>query len=313
MKFEDIIDELDSTYFSVSKQLEESEAAMYRLLIKELKDLDLDKQGNIRTNAANIRKLAAIRSRMEGFIMNDDFQKAIETIVKSYITIARLQNQYFEQTIRDFKPSVITIELRKQAADLVKQQLSTSVVEEVRTVIGQKLLTAVTSGMSYADLQDDISRTLKGTGAEPGYIQKYSRTLATDSINTFSRQHMSLVASDLGYQWYRYQGSLIETSRPFCEAMVKKKWVHVSEFDDVIHGRFEEFRQMEDAKINPKTKMPNGLKEETTAQNFKELAGGWNCGHQLRPVAEEDVPANVRAITYQTDAYKRWKSLNNAE
>lgn len=128
-------------------------------------------------------------------------------------------------------------------------------------------------------------------------------------MNSFSRQNLQLISSDLGYQWFEYQGSNIETTRDFCEAMKKKRYVHISEFEDVIHGRFPEFKAIE-GKINPKTKLPYGFKEDTTAGNFPQVRGGWNCGHQLRPVAEEDVPLSIRNEVYASAAYQKWKSIN---
>lgn len=309
MQFSEIIDEIDGSYDRLSKQLAQSEREALRLLLVRLRKLDLDSSGNVKRTAVNIRELAKIRARLESIVLNDSYRVAIKDLVNTFTKVADLQNTFFEQTVQDYKPKAVTKALQKEAAKAVQENLRTQVIEEVRSTIGRKLQSAITSGVSYADLTADITNTMQGAGVEPGQIAKYARTLATDSLNTFSREHLTLISSDLGYEWFRYQGSLIETSRPFCEAMVKKKFFHVSELDDILAGKFSEFEDLEGT-MNQKTGLPAGLKEETTPQNFTSLAGGWNCGHQCRPVPEDRVPLDIRTKVYASQAYARWKSLN---
>jgi len=47
--------------------------------------------------------------------------------------------------------------------------------------------------------------------------------------------------------------------------------------------------------VYPKTGLPYGMIEGTTVENFQCNCGGWNCRHQLVPVADAVVPANLRA------------------
>ena len=79
--------------------------------------------------------------------------------------------------------------------------------------------------------------------------------------------------------------------------------------------RAEDLYYLKDGKktkvpIYEKTGLPHGLIEGTNAENFFIRAGGWNCGHAIRPVPERNVPLEVRDRVYNTAAYQRWKSNN---
>ncbi len=61
--------------------------------------------------------------------------------------------------------------------------------------------------------------------------------------------------------------------------------------------------------IYKKTGLPYGLMDGTNAENFFIRAGGWNCRHSIQPVAERQVPRQIRDEVYGTVEYKAWKNL----
>jgi hypothetical protein len=99
------------------------------------------------------------------------------------------------------------------------------------------------------------------------------------------------MTKDLGLEWFMYTGSNIETTREFCEVLTKKKWIHKSEIPTILTGKIDDYQ----CEIYPKTGLPKGMIADTTPENFQCNCGGWNCRHQLIPVAEAAVPADVRA------------------
>jgi hypothetical protein len=88
-----------------------------------------------------------------------------------------------------------------------------------------------------------------------------------------------------------YTGSNKETTREFCEQLTRKKFIHKSEIPEILKGRIDEYQ----CAIYEKTGLPYGMIEGTTPENFQCNCGGWNCRHQLVPVHELAVPANIRA------------------
>ena len=77
--------------------------------------------------------------------------------------------------------------------------------------------------------------------------------------------------------------------------MVKKKYVHKSEFQTILSGNIDGVDICSDKiPCNKKTKLPNGMKADTNTSNITNYAGGWNCGHAFYAVAKEAVPKNIR-------------------
>lgn len=104
-----------------------------------------------------------------------------------------------------------------------------------------------------------------------------------------------LFTDDLGAEWFQYVGSVIETTRQFCELLTEKEYIHKSEIKDILNGYIEIDGKVHECEMNPKTGLPKGLIEGTTEQNFQVNVGGWNCRHQLIPISELMVPEHIRA------------------
>lgn len=99
------------------------------------------------------------------------------------------------------------------------------------------------------------------------------------------------MTDDLGLEWFEYVGSNIETTREFCEHLTEKRYIHKSEIKTILKGEIDGHQ----CAMNERTGLPKGMIEGTTEQNFQVNCGGWNCRHQLVPVAKEAVPKEIRA------------------
>lgn len=106
----------------------------------------------------------------------------------------------------------------------------------------------------------------------------------------FTGQNNKLLTDDLDTDWFMYTGSNIETTREFCQHLTEKKYIHRSEIPTILTGKIDEHQ----CAIYEKTGLPYGMIEGTTPENFQVNCGGWNCRHQLIPVADAVVPADVR-------------------
>ncbi|MDO4813433.1 MAG: hypothetical protein Q3995_07960, partial [Eubacteriales bacterium] len=114
------------------------------------------------------------------------------------------------------------------------------------------------------------------------------------SLSQFTGQNNKLLTDDLGVEWFMYVGSTMERTREFCQHMTAKKWVHVSEIPEILKGHIEYEGEVHKCKIYAKTKLPSGMIEGTNEDNFQVNVGGWNCRHQLVPVAAAAVPEEIR-------------------
>ena len=258
-----------------------------------IKDLDIDNQGNIVNNIKNVKIMGQIKSEVTAIVLNPDLKNSTGDFLTKFNDVAKLQNQYFKSINKSFKPSEILDEIRKQsitgtAESLSEMGLNANVIQPIVDMLQQN----ITSGGSWRDLnkmlQDSILTNEKGLGT----LEKYTTTMTNDALNQFSAQYTQTIASSLNYKWFIYTGSLMKTSRQFCESLKQKKYVHISELPQIVVGDFQEFDK--EGNMNPKTGLPKGMIDGTNAKNFFVYRGGYNCGHQLTPTDEINIPPSLR-------------------
>jgi len=274
-------------------------------MIVQIKRLDL-KGDRIAVTVKNLSILASIKNKLNNIILNPEYKGEIKEFVKSFNAVYGLQFEYWKSIEKTFKPKPLLKAIRNQAITDTVQQLTTQGISaNVSDAIINILRTNITSGGSYSDLAKQLQQSLTNTPESKGILDRYVKTIAKDSINQFSRQYTQIVSSDLGYVWFRYMNSDIETTRCFCDKMTDKDYFHISEVPTILKGL--------GCDIYAKTKLPYGLIDGTNPENFFIRAGGWNCGHSIQPVAERQVPVAIREALYATAEYKRWDRIRNAK
>ena len=280
------VEKFNSNIPEIQKQI----AMKISLLIK---DLDIDNQGNIVNNIKNVKIMGKIKAEVTAIVLNPDMKGNTGEFLAKFNDVSKLQNEYFKSINKSFKPSEILDEIRKQsitstAESLSEMGLNANVIQPIVDMLQQN----ITTGGSWQELnkmlQDSILSNEKGLGT----LERYTTTLTNDSLNQFSAQYTQLIASSLNYKWFIYTGGLIRTSRAFCEALKAKKYVHISELPQIVVGNFNEFEK--EGNMNPKTGLPKGMIDGTNAKNFYVYRGGYNCGHQLTPTDEVNIPQNLR-------------------
>lgn len=271
---------------------------LYAEMLSEIKRLDTNGD-KLKVTVKNLSILASIKNKLNRIILNDDYKGEVKEFVKAFNTVYKLQFEYWKSIESTFTPRPLLKAIRNQAITDTVQQLTTQGISaNVSDAIIGILRTNITSGGSYAALADQLRQSLTNTPESKGILDRYVKTIANDSINQFSRQYTQIVSSDLGYVWFRYQNSDIDTTRCFCDKMTDKDYFHISEVPKILEGM--------GCDIYKKTGLPYGLIDGTNPENFFIRAGGWNCGHSINPVAERQVPIAIREALYATNEYKRW-------
>lgn len=314
--FNDILKEIDGAIKSFNKGIPAAQKAMYQELAAELRRLDL-KGDKIKATVANLKVIQSIKNKLTKFILNDDYLEDVKEFVKSFNTVTKLQNEYWKGVESKFKPNALLKEIRAQAiSDTVKQLTESGIGSSIGDSISDILRTNITSGGSYKALNAQLLESLTDTEKSDGLLTRYSKQVTVDSINQYSAQYTGAVAAGLGMDWFAYQGTEIQTSREFCQAMVEnRRYFHISEIPALLRAEGLEFVDNYDGKtkkvrINPRTNLPYGFIEGTNPENFFIRRAGYQCGHQIRPVPERNVPLETRDRVYNTPAYQRWKSNN---
>jgi hypothetical protein len=281
------------------KSIPALQSVLYKELLTEIKRLDT-KGDRIATTVKNLSILASIKNKLNRLILNPEYKAEIKEFAAAFNTVYKLQAEYWKSVEATFKPRPLLKAIRNQAiTDVVGQLTTKGITANVSDAITGILRTNITTGGSYKDLAEQLRQSLTNTTESKGILDRYVKTVAKDSINQFSRQYTQIVSSDLGYTWFRYMNSDIETTRCFCDKMTDKDYFHISEVPKILEGM--------GCDIYAKTKLPYGLIDGTNPENFFVRAGGWNCGHSINPVAERQVPVNVRDVVYASGEYKSWK------
>jgi hypothetical protein len=293
------LDAIDRGIIDFQDGIPEIQRRIYERLILLQKELQIQ-GGTITNSAKNIRLLSRIKADLYDIIFDDtDYMETVTQFSQLYGKVDQLNAAYFKALEKKFKPSKIVPEIRKQSVSLVLENLTeagleANLINPVREIIN----TYVTTGGSYAKLATELQNYITGydsdAGRVEGQLQKFTRQITTDAINQYSATVNEVMTQDLGWEWYRYQGSNVRDTRTFCEALKKKKYFHRSELNKIIKGDFEEFRALK-GKIYDKTGLPQGMYDDTNTSNFLQYRGGYNCGHQAYPIPTALVPASVRA------------------
>lgn len=298
--FNKIIKEITRTLSRFDKSVPALQQRLFKELLTEIKRLDT-KGDRIAVTVKNLSTLTSIKNKLNRIILNKEYLAEIKDFASSFNTVYNLQFEYWKAVEATFKPKPLLKAIRNQAitdtvASLTTQGISANVSDAIINI----LRTNITSGGSYASLAEQLRQSLINTPESKGILDRYVKTVANDSIQQFNRQYTQIVANDLGYTWYRYMNTDIETTRCFCDKMTDRDYFHISEVPVILEGL--------GCDIYKKTGLPYGMIDGTNAENFFIRAGGWNCRHSIHPVAERQVPLTIRNRVFATPEYKAWKS-----
>ena len=291
---DDILELLSQASTSYANYLPNLEEEIANKVEEQMSELEKNK-GALVPSKENFRKLAVIQSGFNTIINDTDYGKHSALYLSAYEKVTKLSNQYFNAVTDNFSPTEAMEAVKTAAIDttienLGKVGLLTNTNSTFRRPVVNALTQAMATGTKYTTAVKQVRDIITG-GLNVGPLERYAKPLAVDSLNRFSRNYMNIAALGLGLDWYMYTGSLIKTSRCFCIGCVKIKYIHRSEFQQVLDMDFPELK---DCEINPKTGLAEGLIQGTNPSNFTENAGGWGCEHQLIPVPENYVPESAK-------------------
>jgi hypothetical protein len=317
--FNNILTRIDEAIARFNKKIPASQQSMLDSINEELRRLDL-RDGNIKATVANLKIVASIKNKLMKLILTDDYMDEVKQFAQAFKDVSFLQQEYWQGIESKWKPRSILKEIRTQAiGDTVAKLTDAGIGVNIADNIAGILQTNITAGGSYKALENQLRESLTDTQRSDGLLTRYAKQISTDSINTYSRNYNQIVASDLGYEWFAYQGSEIKTSRPFCQSMVEeRRYFHISEVPDLLAAKDMYYTDNIDGKrkkvpIYDKTGLPQGMIDGTDPANFFIRAGGYQCGHVIRGVSEFLVktqsPETYNRVI-NSAKYKAWKKVN---
>jgi hypothetical protein len=296
----DIVSTIEKEIERFDGKIPSTEKKIFDKVLELTKDLEV-KNGRITNSIKNINSIGKLLKEVESIIVNKEYVKDVDSMLKVFDEIEGLQKNYFSSLAVDVGRNKLLGAIKNDAINYTVDQLTEAGIRaEFGEGLKNILQTNIRSGGSYADLTDQLREYVKG-GKDadgkpiPGKLQRYTRGAVTDALNQYSASYNETVASGLNWKWRMYTGSLIETSRPWCVHMIGKKYVHESELSTVITDNINGVKICSaEIPCNKKTGLPSGMMKGTNAENISQRRGGWGCGHQFGIVPDSVVPKAIR-------------------
>ena len=306
---DDLLSLIEGHINGFNESIPKHQKDIYSKVADLLKGLSL-KNGRIDVSAIeNYKLIPKILKEIEGFMLDPAYQKSVAEFAKAFEAVATVQNSYFSLLVKDFKPTKVLEEVRKQSIDATINSLTEAGVNEyIGKKAGELLRTSITSGMKYSDMVDSLRSFIIGDSQADGSLARYAKQITTDALNQYSAQYSATLSQDLGLEWGMYVGSNLTTTRPFCEHLTKKRYIHKSELDTVLNVAIDGIKICsKEIPCSKTTGLPSGMIPGTNPDNFIINRGGFNCGHQFIWVTESMVPKDIldRFKTLQKEEQKK--------
>lgn len=267
---------------------------VYSKVASIVKDLDVDANGGVKQTVKNFKAIGDIKAEIQKTFKDKGYLKSVNEFAKTISEINSLQKEYFKSIEKSFSPPKVMEAVSQTSIDLIYESLTGAGVNtQITNQVQQILKNNLTSGGTYNQVLEGVRDFIKASPNTVGAYEKYVRQITTDAMYQYAAQYDQIVTADLDYEWYIYTGAIIESSRQWCEACKKKKYIHKSEFADVVKGDFPEFDEF-NGKIYDKTGLPQGMIAGTNESNVLINRGGYNCGHRFIGVPTASVPKDVR-------------------
>lgn len=285
---DEILKELFDTIDNSIDKINETATKQQKSILKEvellIKDLAVDESGNIKSTIGNLKLINKINAKLEKVILTPEYKKSVAEFVKSFGEVSDLQNRYYRDVFNDFVIPKTSEELKNIAIETtIKDLTEAGLSSNVSGAISDLISSNIKGKQSYNDLRKQLTDFIVGTKDKNGRLLSYVNQITSDSLNTYSAEYDKIITDVLQPNWYKYVGSIILDSRPFCKAVVDKKWVHKSELGDLSRGN-----------IDGKKVSTQGFKPDTDKENIIINRGGWNCRHKFVAVSEEVVPDKLK-------------------
>lgn len=288
MTLREILEEKEIRLESVPKQfadkIEETQKEILRELIRLLDDLD--RQGSlIVASVDNIAKIQEISESLLRYIFNEtDYSEALKAFGAEFAPQATLSREYIEQIQPDFENKELykstLVQSQRQALDLLSRA---SVNQVFLNPMREILLSSVSGGASFTNTLAALTEIAIGSKEKEGNLLSHVKQVAYDGFAFADRQYMKVVTEDVGFEWFQYFGGRIQDSRYFC----------VERAGGIFHKKEIEYWGQTPSLWNkpPGSKFHGGGRvPETNKTTIWTYAGGYNCRHQIAPVAESSVP-----------------------
>jgi hypothetical protein len=269
------------------KKIQELQMAIERRMdnalpkvFSKLSDQVIDLAGNLsldaKDRAKSLKEMIKLKKDISDTIVNNSlYQAQVAEVVAGFDQLAKLSNDYISIIIDDFKPKTELYKaiLQSNIATTKDALIGAGIRDNFGTAIQEVLKDNISGIGTRSELNKTLRKFIEGTDTEKAFLDRYIKQTTNDSVMTFNAEYIQTIAEDLDVEYYLYQGTIIADTRPFCEA------------------RSGRFFTKEEVQKWPNLKGWQGRMAGTNSSTIFIYRGGYNCRHQLWPVAKEQYDA----------------------
>jgi len=243
--------------------------------------------GKIVVNNKNIRILYKVIDTLKESINNTDFQEAMKAFVNSFDEATTISDRLAKEIEKGFKPNKAQKDLVQLAKDnAVATLIGEGLAARLTQPFVELLAANVSAGNSLLETRKQLKKFVLGTKDSDGRLLANVRTNSATALAVADASYSAAVAEQVGAVWFRYAGSVIDTTRPFCKDRAGK-YYHKKEIESWADGDWK------------------GEIAGTTSRTIFSFRGGWNCRHSINMLNIRVVPQSVIQRNIDNGNYKQ--------
>ena len=270
-----IAQSMDDAPDAFFRGVKKAQREAFAQIVSEIATLATDDAGNLLVSQGNFNKIQALVQKMKAAYMNKDYSKAIRDFVGSIDATAEDTGKLMGIITKEaFVQSATAGAILSNAKTTVFDLLANAAVNDSVESFKQILNTSISTGENFQQVIRNIRNNIEGTPEFAGRMERYAKQNAYDFYSISNAQYIRQVSEDYEFEFYEYIGVDVKSTRSFCKTRNNK----------IYHKReIQEWASLD----------WDGKNRGTDASTIFAYRGGYNCGHQIIPVATEDVPEDV--------------------
>ena len=271
-----LIKQIQELQLAIETRMDEALPRVFAKLSDQVIDLASDLSLDPKNRAKSLKELIKLKKDIANTIItNAPYQLQVAEVIKGFEMLAELSNEYITVAIGDFKPkkALYIAILETNIATTKDALLGGGISENFGTAIQEVLKDNISGIGTRSELNKTLRKFIEGTDTEKAFLNRYIKQVTNDSVMTFNAEYIQTIAEDLDVEYYLYQGTIISDTRPFCVSRA---------------GRYFTTEQVKDWGDLAKW---DGRNTNTNRNTIFIYRGGYNCRHQLWPVAKEQYEA----------------------
>lgn len=275
------INRLDEVPKEYVNEMGKTQRFLYQNILDSLEKLVRDSDGLIKKTQRNLAIIEEIIEDLQVVFSKSDYLKITREFIKEFDVQVEITDEFFMKSFDNFEDSSFS----KKALEIAKRNAynlmagTPTITKNLYEPVRELLTNAVVTGDSYTKTVRAIRQSIQGgtlnNKVVEGKLVKYAKQMAYDTFAVADRNYTHQISEDLGIEWYRYSGGLVEDSRQFCISR-NGKYFHKKEVE--AWGKLKAW----DGKI-----------PSTDSVTIFSYAGGYRCNHSVLPTSEAVVPQEV--------------------